>query len=131
MLDEQPLLGDDLLAVAEWMSRYYLYDAASAYLLALPALLRGGEAAELVREKRVELTTAGEHLEADQLKGQRQREALRWLQTHGAAIPSELRRQGIERPHWRGLVDKRLAQEVALSSAARTPTGQLRRRRWR
>lgn len=126
VLDAKPLLGADLLAVAQWMSRYYLYDVASAYLLALPTLLRNGEAAELASEARVELTVAGEHLEASQLKGKRQSEALLWLQTHGAAIPSELRRHGIERAHWRGLIDKRLAHEVALSAEPRTPTGQLR-----
>lgn len=126
VLDVQPLLDHALLQVAQWMSRYYLYDAASAYLLALPALLRNGEAAELVTEARVELTIAGEHLDAEQLKGKRQREALHWLQTHGAATPSELRRHGIERAHWRGLVEKRFAQEVALSIEPRQPSGQLR-----
>ncbi|WP_157954397.1 primosomal protein N' [Saccharospirillum mangrovi] len=126
VLDATPLLDASLLDVAQWMSRYYLYDAASAYLLALPTLLRNGESAELIREARVELTIAGEHLEASQLKGKRQSEALLWLQTHGAATPSELRRHGIDRPHWRGLIDKRLAHEVALSVEPRAPTGQLR-----
>ena len=126
ILDEKPLVEASLLAIADWISRYYLYDAHSAYLLALPATLRNGDEATLAEEEQVALTVAGEHLEPGQLKGERQQQALAWLQAHGPGTPSELRAQGIQRPHWQGLVKKRLARTEAASASPGTPVGELK-----
>lgn len=125
-LDQQPLLTSTDLGVADWISRYYLYDLYNAYQLALPATLRQGEPAELAEESLIELTIAGKHLEASQLRGKLQRQALEWLQQHGSATPSELRRHGIERPHWKGLQKKHLVQEQSISAQPLQPSGDLR-----
>lgn len=126
ILDEEPLLDEGLLAIAEWIGRYYLYDAHSAYLLTLPATLRNGEPAILAEEEQVTLTVAGDHLEPAQLKGSRQQQALTWLQQQGPSTPSELRAQGIQRPHWQGLIKKRLARSEAIMARRQSPTGNLR-----
>ena len=126
LLDESPLIPSHLLAIAEWISRYYLYDAHNAYLLTLPATLRSGEAASLNEEERIELTVAGKHLEPTQLKGERQQQALDWLQKNGPATPTELRVHHIQRPHWQGLVKKRLAKTRAVTACATTPSGELK-----
>ncbi|MEX1214978.1 primosomal protein N' [Saccharospirillum sp.] len=130
VLDEQPLLSPDVLQLARWVSRYYLYDAHPAYMLAFPATLRAGEAAELNDEPRLELTVAGEHLDPYQLKGQRQREALAELQSlHKSSLactPALLRARGVERAHWKGLIDKRLLKQRTAELKPATPEGALR-----
>ncbi|HET8902771.1 MAG TPA: primosomal protein N', partial [Saccharospirillum sp.] len=130
VVDEQSLLSPDVLQLAQWVSRYYLYDAHPAYMLAFPATLRAGEAAELNDEPRLELTVAGEHLDPYQLKGQRQRDALAELQSlhqsGQACTPALLRTRGVERPHWKGLIDKRLLKQRTADLIPTTPEGTLR-----
>lgn len=130
VLDEQPLLSPDVLQLAQWVSRYYLYDAYPAYMLAFPAALRAGEAAALNDEPRLELTVAGAHLNPYQLKGQRQRDALTLLQSLNqsgqACTPALLRARGVERAHWKGLVDKRLLKQQKAQLIPATPDGTLR-----
>ncbi|TCS43198.1 replication restart DNA helicase PriA [Reinekea marinisedimentorum] len=75
-LDEQPILPENILKLAGWMSRYYLHEFSSSFLLALPKLLRDGEPATLAAEKWLSLTIAGEALEPAQLKRSEKQQAL-------------------------------------------------------
>ncbi|MCH8532243.1 MAG: primosomal protein N' [Saccharospirillum sp.] len=125
VLDAVPLLDDALLKVAAWMGRYYLYDASSPYLLALPATLRKGEPAVTQQEPVLQLTVAGQHLEAEQLRGTKQREALKIMQARGPATATTLRQWGVERAHWQGLKKKRFVEEASSVTTARAPTGSL------
>lgn len=130
VLDDAPLLSPDVLQLAQWVSRYYLYDAYPAYMLAFPSALRSGETADLNDEPQLELTVSGEHLDPDKLKGRRQREALALLQSLTKAgqvcTPALLRRQDVERTHWKGLIDKRLLRQRPAQLFPASPTGTLR-----
>jgi len=130
VIDASPLLSPDVLQLARWVSRYYLYDIYPAFMLALPALLRVGDHAQLKDEPLLVLTIAGQHLDPDKLKGSRQRDALAALQSmqHNGqrCKASELRARGIERAHWKSLEQKRLLKQEAASLNPNTPQGQLR-----
>lgn len=130
VLDDAPLLSPDVLQLARWVSRYYLYDVFPAYMLAFPSALRSGETADLNDEPQLELTVAGEHLDPDKLKGRRQREALALLQSLTKAgqpcTPALLRSQAFERTHWKGLIDKRLLRQRPAQLCPASPTGTLR-----
>lgn len=132
VLDPSPLVSPDILQLARWVSRYYLYDAYPAYMLAFPAALRSGGQADLNDEPRLALTVAGEHLDPDKLKGRRQREALALLQsltgTGQTCTPALLRSQGVERAHWKGLVDKRLLKQCPARLSPLVPAGALRQK---
>ncbi|WP_169579647.1 primosomal protein N' [Saccharospirillum impatiens] len=130
VLDASPLLSTDVQQLAQWVSRYYLYDVHPAYMLALPAALRSGDTAQLNDEPVLELTVAGRHLDSDKLKGRRQREALALLQTldkdNQPSTPALLRARGMERTHWKGLIDKRLLKQRPAHLVPGVPKGQLR-----
>jgi primosomal protein N' (replication factor Y) len=130
VLDARPLVSPDVLQLARWVSRYYLYDAHPAYMLALPSTLRAGEAAELNDEPLLELTVAGRHLEPAQLKGRRQQEALAVIQSisqqEQPCSPASLKAQGIERAHWKGLIQKRLLVQQPARLLPASPSGKLK-----
>ncbi|WP_187265467.1 primosomal protein N' [Reinekea thalattae] len=76
VLDQQPVLPNSILTLADWMSRYYQHEFSSSYFLALPALLRKGEAATLKAETWLTLTPAGEAIDIEQLKRSAKQQAL-------------------------------------------------------
>ncbi|EAR08917.1 primosomal protein N' [Reinekea blandensis] len=127
ILDDTPVLPTDILALAEWMSRYYLHEFASPYLLALPGLLRKGEAATLPTETWLNLTVAGEAIDPAQLKRSTQHQAIMTqLQQSGRLPWSHLRAQGFTRPQAQALEKKQLLSlDETCDNDPIPPTGQL------
>ena len=126
VLDEQPLLPADILALAQWMSRYYLHEVSSAYLLAFPAVLRKGEPASLPAEDWLTLTTEGQHIDPDQLKRAPKQQALMTLLQKSPEISLEqVKQAGFTAPAWNALEKKRLCDKVSrIQTDPIEPTGQ-------
>lgn len=125
VLDDQPLLMPDILSLATWMSRYYLHEFASPFLMALPAPLRKGEAAQLPSESWVTLTVAGEALDPTQLKrSARQKALMEQLQPVQRASLASLRTQGFTRAQVQALEKKQLLElSEERHEQAITPSG--------
>ena len=81
ILDDQPLLAPELLALLRWASSYYHYPLGETIATALPALLRQGEPAVAGQIPLWRLTPAGAKVDSDSLaqRAPRQRDALRAL----------------------------------------------------
>ena len=56
-LDVEPVLGEHILALAKWMSEYYLQPPGDVIFQCLPAYLRGARAYQPLRVKRWQLVT--------------------------------------------------------------------------
>lgn len=111
VLDEEPILPADVLSLADWMSRYYLHEFASPYLLALPGALRKGEPARLPSESWLSLTVAGEAMDPAQLKrSEHHQNIMRQLQSVKRLPLSQLRVQGFSRAQVQALEKKRLLE---------------------
>ncbi|MEJ2044996.1 MAG: hypothetical protein P8X89_17150 [Reinekea sp.] len=98
VLDSRPLLPEDILQLSTWMSRYYLHEFSSAFMLALPAALRKEQPAELPATEMVTLTVAGEAISHDQLqRAHKQQALLIQLQTQSPCPLSGLKEKGHSR----------------------------------
>ncbi len=60
LLDDTPVLNDDILAMVSWASRYYHHPIGEALATALPVLLRQGQAPTAADITAVRLTAAGQ-----------------------------------------------------------------------
>lgn len=111
VLDQRPILSDSILALASWMSRYYLHEFASPFLLALPGLLRKGDSADLPAESWVRVTIAGEAIDLQQLsRSPKQQSLMTLLQPLGIAPLSLLRAEGYTRSQVQALEKKQLVE---------------------
>ncbi len=111
VLDSQPVLSSEIQALADWMSRYYLHEYSSAYLLALPSLLRKGEAAELPTVEWIDCTIQGKAIDPAQLKRSPKQQALMIaLQTIGTASASHLKQLGFATTYIKALEKKQLVE---------------------
>ena len=108
LLDETPLLAEDMLALLDWASRYYHHAPGNVISNALPALLRQGQPA--LPQARVvwHLNNDGRAIDPDTLKrAPRQRELLQRLAAHDKGLDaSALQDLGSWRPTLRTLIDK-------------------------
>ena len=100
-LDEQPVVDDHMLALARWMSDYYLQPLGEVVFQCLPALLRNARALPLLQVKRWRLSTSDAQAIADlEHKSPRQfelAEALR--QAENGLTAADFRRLN---PNWHG-----------------------------
>lgn len=68
MLDDEPCLPAEVLALCRWAATYYQHPVGEALATALPSLLRQGETAAFPTEQVWELTTEGKGLPLDGLR---------------------------------------------------------------
>jgi len=109
VLDAKPALPDDIASLSRWMSRYYLHEFSSAYMLALPTLLRKGEEAKLPVEEWVSLTVAGTAISPEQLKrSENHQKLISLLQNTQHSTITSLREHGFSRSHITALEKKQL-----------------------
>ena len=99
VLDEEPVLNDELLALLGWCADYYHYPIGEVINQALPVLLRQGRNPERRREEAWTLTDEGQSLveTGPRRVGRRQAEVLELLQRSGRASSQELRDAGLGR----------------------------------
>lgn len=117
VLDSRPLLPEDILQLSTWMSRYYLHEFSSAFMLALPAALRKEQPAELPATEMVTLTVAGEAISHDQLqRAHKQQALLIQLQTQSPCPLSGLKEKGHSRATIQALEKKGLLSLTLVSN---------------
>jgi len=63
VLDTEPVIGADILAMVSWASRYYQYPVGEAFAAALPGLLRQGQSPEATPRVHWRLTAAGQSVD--------------------------------------------------------------------
>jgi primosomal protein N' (replication factor Y) len=105
VLDDEPLLPADILAMAHWAADYYHFPLGEVLAGCLPVLLRRGGAAEAAMEAHVRITDAG-RVATDTLerRAPRQAQALRFLDAHpDGCTRSQLADAGIGTPILRAL----------------------------
>lgn len=111
VLDEEPVLTADILQLATWMARYYFYEFSSAFLLALPAMLRKGEAPSVESETLVHLTLEGKHVDPAQLaKAPKQQKIVEYLQRVAPISLKDLKQDSINRAALTPLQKKNLVE---------------------
>ena len=90
LLDEAPVLPDELLALLQWASRYYRYPIGEALATALPVLLRQGHVGRIEGVRHWCLTEAGTAQDLEPLRrAPRQAAVLALLRQHPAGLPRE------------------------------------------
>ena len=115
VLDDEPLLPPDLLALAQWLADYYHHPIGDVFATLLPAKARRGAVARASDDPFWQ-PVAGD--EAALSRAPRQRAALVHLRRAGGARSSELRGLGIERRHLLALETKHLVRRTADTPAA-------------
>ncbi|WJW75668.1 primosomal protein N' [Thiohalobacter sp. IOR34] len=95
LLDEAPLLPDDILALVRWAADYYHHPLGEAFNAALPALLRQGTPAEPRLAARWELTAEGAAVDLASLRrAPRQAALLARLAAHPGGMTRESLQDG-------------------------------------
>jgi primosomal protein N' (replication factor Y) len=91
VLDTEPVLSAELLALSCWAQRYYHHPPGEVFTTLLPVLLRQGQAARRKAPLLWRLTTAGHTALAKGVlrRAQRQRELLEYLAQDPAGVSSE------------------------------------------
>ena len=136
VLDEEPVLDPDLLALAQHAADYYHHPIGDVVATVLPVLLRQGESASVRGELFWTLTERGRFARPEDLtRAPRQREALSLLQQHPHGAPVAMTQalgipraalQALEKKGW-VVLQEQLAQrptpatllsEVPLSASA-------------
>jgi primosomal protein N' (replication factor Y) len=118
VLDETPVLPEELLGLLQWASDYYHQPIGEMLANALPVLLRKGQAAQAKAEVRWQLTASGHAATVDVLKRAPKQAAL-FAQLH-AAHPAALSALDFAGQHtnWRtplrALVERGWVEEVLL-----------------
>ena len=115
VLDDEPLLTPDLLALAKWLGRYYHHPIGDVFATMLPAKARRGAPAHAEEDPFWLAREGGDEAVA---RAPRQRQALARLRQAGGAHASELRGLDIERRHLSALETKGLVRRVATSAPA-------------
>lgn len=114
VLDDEPLLPPDLLALAQWLADYYHHPIGDVFATLLPAKARRGAAARASEDP---FWHPVEGDEAALARAPRQRDALARLRRAGGARTSALRGLGIEQRHLLALETKHLVRrDVAAST---------------
>ena len=113
VLDEAPVLDNELLGLLQWCADYYHHPIGEVLNQALPILLRRGKSPLEQQEQMWELTETGQvqNIEALRRRGKRQAEVLELLQRTGSASTRELRDADLKRE-----VLKRLAAKGWIQS---------------
>ena len=91
VIDEEPVLPDELYQLCERAARYYHHPLGEVLNYALPTLLRQGGDAQASLEKRWQISERGQHVSDDQVsRAPRQRDALRILREHPQGLSSAM-----------------------------------------
>lgn len=114
VLDEQPLVGEELMYLARWAMEYYRAPPGVVFESLFPVRLRKGDAPEAGEMERWALTETGRHLDPDELaRAPRQARLLARLQRLGGSADADLLaedgtgwRQGMLALQTRGLVQR-------------------------
>lgn len=113
LLDDEPVLPDDVFQLLLWASRYYQHPVGDVLQHALPVLLRQGHALQVKGLQLWQVTAEGMQLEADALKrAPRQWQLLHQLQLSPSGLNAEQLDSHHEgwRPVMKKLVDKQWVQ---------------------
>jgi primosomal protein N' (replication factor Y) len=111
VLDTQPVIDADVLAMVSWASRYYQHPIGDAFSSALPVLLRQGRSPEAADLARWRLTPSGRAVSAESLaRAPRQAAVITALQAH----PAGVEREALDAPAavLRALADKGWIEET-------------------
>lgn len=126
MLDQEPCLPGELLALCQWAATYYQHPVGEALATALPALLRQGEAADFPTETIWQLTTEGKGLPQDALKrAPKQAALLRALQQANGLTRQAIKDLGVGGDAIRQLESKGLVSAREDSVRPEAPSGDL------
>ena len=127
VLDEEPVLDAELLALLRWCAEYYHHPVGEVLSQALPVLLRQGRRAVARREPAWEITRAGrsQAIREPRRCGARQAEVFELLQRCGPLTAGELSQSGLSRAVLRRMAARgwiRATDAPRAPGAARAPT---------
>lgn len=113
-LDEEPLFSNQDLEFLTWVSRYYHQPLGEVLSLAMPALLRQGQALHPPQAVRWHLTTAGKTAtKADLGRAYKQAELLKHFQTEEQPLTqTKIQTAGFSPALIKALVEKELITEI-------------------
>jgi primosomal protein N' (replication factor Y) len=107
ILDEKPLLDEELLALLRWAADYYHHPAGEVYATALPVVLRHGKPAMSRNLRRYRLTAAGMEVDPETLtRAPRQATLLRFLYARPEGVNQEILSECLG--EWQGAAQKLL-----------------------
>ena len=110
VLDETALLSNELIQLANWMSKYYHYPLGAVYETMLPVAARKGHSAEFAVDR---LWAAAAGADPSSLnRAYRQKELLELLMEKGPLLDSQLRQGDIPNSRIKALQDKELIKEL-------------------
>ena len=125
LIDNQPLLNDELMQLCQWASGYYHHPIGEVMAAAIPVALRQGEKAQLKTEKAWQLTNQGLTSALETLhRAPAQRQLLQQLREaagpEGAEVlHRDLLLQAVNRNALNALRDKQLVEEQEIIPRAK------------
>lgn len=121
IIDQQPTLTAEILALLRWAASYYQYPLGDAISNAIPAKLRKGETLIELKETCWQLSTQGKGLPEGGLKrAKQQAKLLELLQNNEYVNASMLNDADIKRTTIKALQEKGLIDTVLIEAAATT-----------
>lgn len=120
-LDEQPLFNPQALAFLTWVSRYYHQPLGEVLSLAMPSLLRQGNALHPPQQARWQLTAAGKQATREELgRAYKQAELLGFLQEENRPLSqAQIQATGFSLALIQGLEDKQLIEKFTLAASTK------------
>lgn len=120
ILDQQPVLGTDILALMQWGANYYQYPLGEVLAHALPVLVRKGEPAAYRELEFWFVTERGQTQDINELKrAPKQQQALALLR-QGPQTPSALRQEDVQSAALNALEKKGLLERRSLEPSHAT-----------
>ncbi|SFC37558.1 replication restart DNA helicase PriA [Marinospirillum celere] len=115
-LDQEPLFDAEHLDFLIWVANYYHQPLGEVVQIALPALLRQGQALHPPQQPRWQLTVQGQGLDTRELaKAPRQKALLEYLKRHsGAPQQKDILGAGFNLPQLKALEEKGLIESFTL-----------------
>lgn len=112
--DDQPILDDEILKLANWAQRYYHHPIGEVLFHAMPVLLRKGEKADFRTENWWCITELGKTFDPAELKrAPRQQDFLAAVQSHANGIsPQLMSLNSLSASAAKALEEKQLIQRV-------------------
>lgn len=117
LLDEQPILTDDILQLCRWVSEYYQAPLAQVLALALPKLYREGRKSTSLHVTHYGLNTSLEEAHAlISARALKQHQLIDYLATQSGAVPqSQIVRAGYSQTLLKTLQEKGLLSNIELA----------------
>ena len=117
-LDDEPILNAQMLALAQWLARYYHYPLGDTLAVMLPSLVRQGKPLDLlITHWRILPNSSDDGFHANAIK---QKQQFNMLKLHGARGASEeiLLLEGMQRPFLKTLEEKGLIERYIKPKSA-------------